>query len=171
MIKGAKILEKKGAKVIVTSCGFNAIFQKELADTVSVPVISSSLVQVPMISTMLKEDQTIAIITANKKCLTNKHIRNAGITDDIKYVIGGLDQSTEFQKIHNYPNSELNKSKFTEELLSVVEDLINTNSNIGAIVFECTDLPPFAPTVRKKFNLPVFDIVTLVNMLHSSSIC
>ena len=54
MIKAAREMEAAGVKVITTSCGFNAIFQKELANAVAVPVFSSSLMQVPMVYNMLK---------------------------------------------------------------------------------------------------------------------
>jgi aspartate/glutamate racemase len=168
MIKAAKQLKKRGAGFIVTSCGFNAIFNRELSDSVDIPVISSSLIQVPLVSLMIKSDQCIAIITADKKHLTKKHLLNAGIKDNIGYVIGGLDDSEEFQKINSDSAAELNVDKFTKEVLAIIEELITSCGNIGAVVMECTDLPPFSDAVRKKFHLPVFDIVTLVNMVYET---
>ena len=38
----------------------------------------------------------------------------------------------------------------------------------GAIVLECTDLPPFAAALRRALRLPVFDIVTLANWVYES---
>ena len=169
MINAAKKLKCRGAKFIVTSCGFNAYYNRELADSVDIPVISSSLIQVPMVSSMIKSDQYIAIITADRKHLTDRHLLNAGITDRVNYIIAGLDESEEFQKINSNPDAELNVDKFTKEVLSIIEELILSYRNIGAVVMECTDLPPFSEAVRKKFNIPVFDIVTLVNMVHGAS--
>ena len=42
MIQAARELEQEGIGAIATSCGFNAIFQRELANAVSVPVFASS---------------------------------------------------------------------------------------------------------------------------------
>ena len=168
MIKAAKQLKKRGVKFIVTSCGFNAIFNRELSNSVDIPVISSSLIQVPLVSSMINNDQRIAIITASKKHLTEKHLLNVGITESIRYVIAGLDDSDEFQKINSDPDAELAVDKFTEEVLFIIGKLISLYGNIGAVVMECTDLPPFSDAVRKKFNLPVFDIVTLVNMVYET---
>jgi Asp/Glu/hydantoin racemase len=35
-------------------------------------------------------------------------------------------------------------------------------------VLECTDLVPFASDIQRLLKVPVFDIVTLTNMVHSS---
>ena len=168
MIKAAEQLKKQGANFIVTSCGFNSIFNTELSNSVDIPVISSSLIQVPLVSLMIKNDQYIMIVTADKKHLTEEHFVNAGITKKINYVIAGLDNSEEFQKVNSNPNAELNVEKFSKEVLSIIKKTISSNCNIGAVVMECTDLPPFSDAVRKKFNLPVFDIVTLVNMVYEA---
>jgi hypothetical protein len=49
MILSASKLIEAGAKAITTSCGFNTIFQRELANAVDVPVFTSSLLQIPII--------------------------------------------------------------------------------------------------------------------------
>jgi hypothetical protein len=38
----------------------------------------------------------------------------------------------------------------------------------GAIVLECTDLPPFADAIHKETNLAVFDIVMLIRMVQEA---
>ncbi|PKO57810.1 MAG: aspartate/glutamate racemase family protein, partial [Betaproteobacteria bacterium HGW-Betaproteobacteria-18] len=48
MIEAAKEMTTSGIRAITTSCGFNAIFQNELADALDVPVFTSSLLQVPL---------------------------------------------------------------------------------------------------------------------------
>ena len=39
---------------------------------------------------------------------------------------------------------------------------------IGAIVLECTNMPPFAEYIQKEAGVPVFDIVSLTNMVYES---
>ncbi len=42
-----------------------------------------------------------------------------------------------------------------------IKKLMKKSPEIGAIVFECTNMPPFAAAVQKDTKLPVFDIVTM----------
>lgn len=53
MIREAQIMVSKGARAITTSCGFNAIFQQQMTDSLDVPVFTSSLLQVPLVHAML----------------------------------------------------------------------------------------------------------------------
>jgi Asp/Glu/hydantoin racemase len=43
-----------------------------------------------------------------------------------------------------------------------------SNATLGALVIECTDLVPFAHKIQARLGLPVFDIVTLTNMVYRS---
>ena len=53
-------------------------------------------------------------------------------------------------------------------MVAVAEELVNENPEIGAIVLECTDLPPCAPAIRASTGLAVFDIVTLLKMVYDA---
>jgi hypothetical protein len=64
-LEGARVLEAEGVRAMTASCGFTALFQKELASAVSVPVFASSLVQVPLVRRMLRADQQVGILTAH----------------------------------------------------------------------------------------------------------
>src|SRR4051812_19836892 len=46
-LDAAREVEADGVPAITTSCGFLAVFQRELAGAVRIPVLSSSLLQVP----------------------------------------------------------------------------------------------------------------------------
>jgi len=81
MIGDARKMEEQGIRAITTSCGFNSVFQRELADSVSIPVFTSSLMQIPLVHNMLGKQQTVGVITAKKigsyrttsaKCWNNK---------------------------------------------------------------------------------------------------
>jgi hypothetical protein len=53
---------------------------------------------------------------------------------------------------------------------AAVGALLSRNPGIGAIVFECTNLPPFSEEVSRKFGLPVYDIITLGRWFYSGLI-
>lgn len=168
MIAAAREMEVAGVKAITTSCGFNVIFQKELANAVTVPVFSSSLLQVPLVHRMLKQDQQIGIITAAKKYLTRAHLKQAGITNSIPVCIMGMENAGEFSKARTDPRAKVDPQKFIQEIVDIAKMLVRENPNLGAIVLECTDLPPASAAIREISGLPVFDIVTLMNMVHES---
>ena len=168
MIEAAQAMEQEGIRAITTSCGFNAVFQKELAGAVDIPVFASSLIQVPLVHRMLKPDQCVGIITAAERHLTSAHLENAGIAPDTPLCIAGLENSAEFSKILADPQAELHVDRLTAEVLDLARRLVTTSGCAGAIVLECTDLPPFAPELRRALRLPVFDIVTLTNWVYAS---
>ena len=64
--------------------------------------------------------------------------------------------------------NELDVSRLGEEVLTVVERLAEDHPEMGALVIECTDLPPFARLIQEKIRVPVFDIVTLTNMIYET---
>ena len=44
--------------------------------------------------------------------------------------------------------------------------------DIGAIVLECTNMPPYAQIVHTATGgLPIFDMVTMINYAHSTINC
>ena len=51
---------RHGAEAITTNCGFLALFQKELAEAVRVPVATSSMMQVPWVQSLLPPGQRFA---------------------------------------------------------------------------------------------------------------
>ncbi|MCK4966296.1 aspartate/glutamate racemase family protein [bacterium] len=168
MIETTREMERGGIQAIMTNCGFNAIFQRELADAVSVPFFASSLIQVPLVYQMLKKGQRVGIITADKKYLTKKHLENAGISGEIPVCIAGIENTGEFSKVRDDSKADLDIDKFGKEIVGVSKQLINEHRDVGAVVLECTDLPPFAAAIRREIGLPVFDIVTLAHMVYES---
>lgn len=166
-IETAQELEKEGVRAITTSCGFLVIFQKEIADAVSIPVFTSSLLQVPLVHNLLGRGRKVGIITADSSSLTEKHLKSAGI-DSISVVIGGMENEPEFGRVFFGNEIEMDVQKIEDEVVNVSKGLISHNPDVGAIVFECTNLPPYASAVQNATGLPVFDIVTFTNYIYEA---
>ncbi|RLE13533.1 aspartate/glutamate racemase family protein [Candidatus Aerophobetes bacterium] len=164
-IEAAQDLEKMGVRAITTNCGFLAMFQKEMADAVNVPVFTSSLIQVPLVYRMLKSDQKVGIITVSSRSLTEKHLSAVG-ADGIPMVIMGTEDGEEFTKVMLEDKLIYDIEKAKSDLITVAERLVTQHPEIGAIVLECTNMPPFAKFIQDKTGLPVFDIYTLTNMVY-----
>ncbi len=88
-----------------------------------------------------------------------------GIGKNIPVCILGI-ENTEFSKVRAEPLTIIDVGQFEKEVVSVAKCLVNENRKVGAIVLECTDLPPFAATIRRETGLPVFYIVTLAYMVY-----
>ena len=165
-IDAALELAAEGCKAITTSCGFLAIFQKEMAAAVPVPVVTSSLIQVGMVYKMLKPDQIVGIITARGANLGERHFRGVDI-ESVPKVVYGI-EDTGFGKALFGDHNEIDIDLAEREMQDVAEKMQREHPNLGAIVLECTNMPPFARAIHEKTGLPVFDIITLVKYVHNS---
>lgn len=65
IVQAAKRLEARGVRAIVGACGYFANFQTQVQAAVRVPVLLSSLAQLPLIKTSLRADQRIAVLVAD----------------------------------------------------------------------------------------------------------
>lgn len=167
LILAARSLESAGVKAIFTSCGFLALFHEELASAVAIPVFTSSLLQVHFLKSILKKDQKIGVITALSQSLTKKHLAGVGI-QSYPLAIIGMDSATEFRAVFIEGKKDINIDKCRQEILAVAKKLVLSSPNIGAIILECTNMPPFAKTIQESLGLPVFDVVTMLNYVYSS---
>ena len=54
------------------------------------------------------------------------------------------------------------------EVLAAAKLLVKSNPEVGALVLECTDMPPYAHKLQEKLRLPIFDLTTLATMVHEA---
>lgn len=167
MVEASEAMIAQGVQTIITSCGFNAIFQRELATTLDVPVFTSALMQIPFIRPSLGSKK-IVVITASKKDLKPEHFQAIGVTDMQGIEIYGMDEMPEWSKISRSPDQPLSIEKVEKEIVSLAVTAKEEHPDAGTILLECTDLPPFAKAVREAVNLQVFDLTTMVSLVHDS---
>jgi aspartate/glutamate racemase len=168
-ITAAKELEKEGVRAITTNCGFLAMFHNEMAAAVNVPVFTSSLMQVPLVYAMLKPTQKVGIITINSQALSQKHLGAVGV-DKVPHVILGTEDEQEFTRAILDNEIELDVEKSRADLIKVAAKLVSDNPEVGAVVLECTNMMPYAAAIQEEIDLPVFDIYTLVQMVHLAAV-
>jgi hypothetical protein len=167
MVEAAESMVAKGVKAIITSCGFNAIFQEALANAIQVPVFTSSLLQIPLNRASLGRKKLL-IITASKKDLKPAHFKAIGITDMEGIEIYGMEKMPEWSKISLLPDQPIALEKIEDEVVSLTHAAQKDHPDAGAVLLECTDLPPFADAVRKSVGLQVYDLLTMVHLIHQS---
>lgn len=167
MIADAKLMVSQGIKVITTSCGFNAVFQRELAEAVGVPVFTSSLLQVPFARQINGPNSEICIITADAEALSLAHLTSVGIANLDGLHILGLERCPEWNRMFAEPNAEIDLDTIRQEVLGTAQRAIDMHPGIRAFVLECTDLPPYSAAIRRQSGLPVFDFISMANYVHS----
>jgi Asp/Glu/hydantoin racemase len=167
-IEGARLLEREGARAITTSCGFLAKFQPELAAAVSVPVFTSSLMLVPLVHRMLPPGRAVGVLTVDASSLGREHLAGAGVTEEMRVAVAGLETEKEFTRVLLDDLPTLDVEAARQEHLTVARRMLAEHPEVGAIVLECTNMPPFRADVSAATGLPVFDITTLVTMVHDA---
>lgn len=165
-IQAAQELEDQGVVAITSSCGFLSVFQEAVAKSVRIPVFLSSLLQVSLAYALTQK--TVGIITAHSGRLTEEVLSKAGITAQIPYAVGGLQDSSAFSNPILKDGKNLQRDAIKKDVLGIAKSLIQGNPDIGAFVFECHNLSPYSQAVQQATGLPVFDIVDFANWVYST---
>ena len=161
-------LVREGVKAITGNCGFMVLYHDLMAKEFPVPVFMSSLLQLPFLNRLLKPDEKVGIVTANAKTLTNRHLEIATNGIDVPVAVAGMEDQPHFYDAIHVEKGFLDFKAVEKEVVQVTQQLVQENENVKAILFECTDLPPYAAAVQETVNLPVFDFSTLVNYVFSA---
>jgi len=165
-IEAGHALVKEGVKAITGDCGFMILFQERLAAEFPVPVFMSSLLQVPFISRMLKPEEKVGIISADSRNLTGKHLQAAGINENMKVKVVGMQDQKYFFDAILAEKGVLNFEEVQKEVVDVAANLVKDDEQIKAILLECSDLPPYAAAIQESVGLPVFDFTTMINYVY-----
>jgi hypothetical protein len=155
-----------GVDGITTTCGFLALYQKELAAHCAVPVATSSLLQLPMVARVLPRGKRPAILTFSAESLTLRHLEAVGV--DPATPIHGMPPGSEFQRAIREGDNSVPFATLQGEVLEAADRVVRADSSIGALVLECTNLAPYSRDIACLTDLPIFDMVTLVHWFHRS---
>ena len=163
-IQAAKELEADGVQAITGSCGFMALFQKAVASAVSVPVLMSSLVQIPLIHTLHGPGCRIGVLTAHSGSLTPEHFRQAGVPDAQidALAIAGMENFPVFRKTILEGAAPVMDTDAVGAEIGAAAAAMTDGQPLAALLLECTDLSVFARTVQEAVSVPVYDINSLI---------
>ncbi|MBW2592705.1 MAG: aspartate/glutamate racemase family protein, partial [Deltaproteobacteria bacterium] len=151
---------------ITSDCGYMIRFHRQVAEAVNIPVIFSSLLQIPLIAATLGHNQAVGIICANRQRLTPDLLTFAGVQKSIKVVIRGMEDSRAFRGPILDETGTLDDTAIGKEVVIRAEEMVTSHPETGAILLECSNLPPYAHAVQKATGRPVFDFTTLINYMH-----
>jgi hypothetical protein len=167
-IAAGRALVEKGASAIVGGCGLMIAHQAALADALPVPVLTSSLLQLPWALAMMGSGAQMGVVMSRAGNLQPRHLAMAGVHDASRLVVTGMEGCPAFQAAICDESGELDAPGVQAELVGVIEALVAANPAIAAILLECVDLPPYAAAVQQAVSLPVYDVTTLARYAQSA---
>ncbi len=163
-IDAGRDLVAMGCDGITTNCGFLSLIQDQVKAALNVPVLTSSLMQIPLLQASLPSDKTVGVLTISKDTLTPAHLEAAGAPKDT--VVVGTDSGRCFTRDILGDAPEIDFEACRLDLLDAAEDLMS-HPNIGAIVLECTNMVPYASDIRRATGLPVYSIYSLIEWFQA----
>jgi len=166
VIAGGQSLVDNGVRAVVGACGSFANYQQAAALALDVPVFLSSMLQVPWVLTSLKNEQKLLVISAVASALTEKVFDQCGIMQIDRLLIEQAIDLPEFEAMLS-PEG-FNPAALETALTAYVSDLLARHPESGAILLQCSDLPPFAWAIQNATGLPVFDMNTLISWVYTA---
>lgn len=165
-VAAAQELVRLGAEAITTNCGFLSLFQQELAAAVKVPVATSSLMQVPWVQATLPPGKRVGLVTVSAATLTPAHLAAVGVPADTP--VAGTENGREFFRVLiKADKDDMDIDLAEQDVVEAARNLVAAHPETGAIVLECTNMPPYAAAVRAAAGLPVYDIYSLISWFHA----
>lgn len=160
-VDAAKDLQQAGARLITTSCGFLVLHQAALATAVNVPLVSSSLLAVaPAARHLRAQGLRPAILTISSRNLTPAHLQAAGCPADIP--IGAPEPDSHFctQILGN--RATMDKAIARQDVIAAARKLMDRHEGIGALILECTNMPPYASDLADLFRIPILSLPSIL---------
>ena len=160
--------------------------QEEARKHTKKPVFLSSLCQAPNVTNYFNENALIAIFTSDKEALVNESSMFQLIKEQCRidlgekrFIIVDCAQVDGFG-IAIKQGLEVKVEEVSPLMVTLAKETVKANPKLRAIIFECTELPPYSDAVREAMAvptenggtrfLPVFDSITASNACVASMV-
>ncbi len=168
IVAAAKELEQFGVRGIASDCGFLIQYQAAVQAAVRVPVFMSSLLQLPAVSLAVGR-RPVGCLTASGARLTPQLLALAGVADPSNLVIRGMESEPHFKEAILDECGWLDSDRIEAETVAAAREIQAAHPDMGAIVLECSLMPPYAHAVQEATGLPTFDFVTMIDAWYAAT--
>jgi hypothetical protein len=167
-VEEARALVAQGVRAITGDCAYMGAYQASVAAAVDVPVFLSSLLQVPMVLSMLGPERKLAVLVANGATVSDRLLQPVGIDDALqrRIVFRGLEDKPYFHAAMLEEVGEKAVHRMEEEMIETAVTVLRGDPSVGAFLLECSDMPPYSHAVQRATGLPVFDWIGFINYVH-----
>jgi Asp/Glu/hydantoin racemase len=122
--------------------------------------------QVPWVQTTLPAGRRVGVVTISASTLTRAHLEAAGVPPDTP--VAGTENGSEFFRVLvKAEKNDLDVALAGQDVVNAGKELVTRHPEVGAIVLECTNMPPYAATLQAETGLPVYDIYSMINWFHA----
>jgi hypothetical protein len=164
-LKAAEELVKEGADGITTTGGFLAIFQKDLAAHVKVPVASSSLMQVPLVQSLLPPGKRVGVLSVQGNRITPEHWDAVGAPHDTPVM--GTENGREFTRVMLGDTIDMDYEAAEQDIMEAGDELLRRHPDVGALVCENHNMAPYAAALNARLRIPIFTVYTFVTWFQA----
>ena len=163
-VNSARILINHPVDLITTSCGFLLPIQSTLTQLSNVPVITSSLLLLPLLRSM--HGNHIGVLTFDRdKLITTR------CDIDMPEAVEGLQTDGTLRQTIARNHATLDRSQAQQEVLSCAAQLLAQWPQTRALVLECTNLSPYKQALRLQTGLPVYDLIDAIHWQQAATSC
>jgi hypothetical protein len=167
-VEGAQQLVAQGVRAITGDCAYMGAYQRTVADSVDVPVFMSSLMQVPLVLSMLRGDDKLAVLVANGASVGDRLLEPVGIVGEVRErcVFRGLEDKDHFRAVCLEECGEIDVAQMEADMVQTAQEVAEEHPDVKAFLLECSDMPPYSAAVQRATGLPVFDWIGFINYVH-----
>ena len=159
-------LADAGCVGIASTCSFLMRWHRELTEALPVPVLTSALLQVPLIERTLPNGRRVGVVTHAAADLGAEALAAAGAHPYTP--VEGLDPDGYFAETLRFGRVHVDADRLADDTVAAARRLVGAHRDLGAIVLECASMPPYRDAVQDAVGLPVFDAAGLVRWFHAA---
>ncbi len=163
-IAAAKRVIDRGAVVIATTCGFAIRHQRAISQAVSVPVVTSSLLLLPLLLRQLPPKAKIAVLTYDSRHCSEDLFDLEKREDRGRIVVGGIEGGKFWHDELKSPPPPVDVQSIEADVAACIQRLRSSKPEIALILFECAAFPSVSASIRRLTRLPLYDITDLCRM-------
>ncbi|MDH2431905.1 hypothetical protein QCD60_04970 [Pokkaliibacter sp. MBI-7] len=160
ILQAAIQLEQQGVELIVTSCGFLGELQGTIESHTHTPLLSSSLMLVPLLRNVFGRQARLGVLTFDSRKLKPLHFNGH---HDQWIDIEGIEGGQELHRVISQDLPALDPQRAEADVLAAVDRLLHHKP--AALLLECTNLSPYIEAIRQHSGLPVFDLIQAIHWL------
>ena len=155
--EAARALVAEGARALTTSCGFLVRWQRELQEALPVPIWTSGLLALAELPASARP----GVLTVDGASLGAAELAAAGAPAGTP--VEGLAPGSHLRATLLGDRPTLDAAQAEADTVAAARRLVERHPDVGTIVLECTNLPPYADAVRRATGRPVQHLMTLVH--------
>ncbi len=157
-VDAVRQLAGAGVSAVTTSCGFLVLLQRELQAACKVPVVSSSLLQLPA---LLREEARVGVLTISAQRLGDEHLLAAGVPAErlADVEVEGVDPDSEFACAILGNRADMDLARAGSDVVAAALALQARAPGLRTLVLECTNMPPYADRIREATGWRVLSLL------------